>query len=144
MAFRPVADALASAAGYTAKDMWTPSGNYNPAGSPSLAAGNAMKATPQVAAKPIAGGGTTPFGRVTNQAPSVQNTVDQAMKLASPSFPVSGDVVRSNVDRLARGQQNAANMGLLPNYKPNPANIIKAAQSGAYKKSLWQPGGNKG
>src|SRR5215475_8291462 len=139
MAFRPVADALANAATYQAKDMWKPSGNYNYGGSPALAAGNAMKPAPQVMPNPVGGGttGMTPLGRVTNQAKSVQDTAAAAMKLASPSFPVDQGLVSQNVNRITRGQMNAQSMGLLPSsWKPNPANIIKGAQQKAYRTSL--------
>jgi hypothetical protein len=43
MAFTPIPDALASAASYQSRDMWTPSGNYNYSGSPGVAAANTMK-----------------------------------------------------------------------------------------------------
>jgi hypothetical protein len=132
MPFRPVADALANAASYQAKDMWKPSGNYNYAGSPALAAGNAMKPTVPAPAKPVTGGPV-------NGPPltPLQDITQKAMSYTSPSFPVSGDATRAAISQISRGQTRAQQLGLLPStFKQNPQKIAMAAQQRAYRQSL--------
>lgn len=136
MPFRPVADALNSAAGYQAQDMF----KYQPSTTaPTAAPVDPLRASAPplgMPNKPIVGGTTMPV--TTPLATMVQKVMP--LSYSSPN------VTPQNLQSSLYAQQQGVKAGLLPGNQNqvNLAGAVKNAQRTGYARSLWQPGGNKG